>query len=82
MSDLLLFKLFKHHHMKLPLCHGPVWEDILTGKWAHFQLGTGNEKKPRQTESKSKQIPMRPGAIGCTDSKRMVGFSFGIMVES
>lgn len=55
------FKFFKYHHMELALCCGPVWEDILTGKWAHFQLGTGNEKKPRQTESKSKQIPMRPG---------------------
>lgn len=50
-----------YHRMELALCRGPVWEDILTGKWAHFQLGTGNEKKPRQTESKSKQIPMRPG---------------------
>lgn len=37
-----------------------IRQDILTGKWAHFQLGTGNEKKPRQTESKSKQVPMRP----------------------
>ncbi|CAE7569983.1 unnamed protein product [Symbiodinium sp. CCMP2592] len=35
-------------------------QDILTGKWAHFQLGTGNDKKPRQTESKSKQVKMRP----------------------
>ena len=34
-------------------------EDILTGKWAHFQLGTANDKKPRQTESKSKQVKMR-----------------------
>ena len=50
-----------YHNMELALCRGPVWQDILTGKWAHFQLGTGNEKKPRQTESKSKQIPMRPG---------------------
>lgn len=37
-----------------------IRQDILTGKWAHFQLGTGNEKKPRQTESKSKQVAMRP----------------------
>ncbi|CAE7560222.1 unnamed protein product [Symbiodinium natans] len=35
-------------------------QDILSGKWAHFQLGTGNAKKPRQTESKSKQVQMRP----------------------
>lgn len=59
--DLSASSSSKYHHMELALCRGPVWEDILTGKWAHFQLGTGNEKKPRQTESKSKQIPMRPG---------------------
>jgi len=35
-------------------------QDILTGKWAHFQLGTCNDKKPRQTESKSKQVQTKP----------------------